>query len=54
MSELQDNKKDLPNLNKREDMELKYINRATGICGKYQSIHHQYHSLRRRREREWK
>lgn len=54
VSELQDNKKDLPNLNKRGDIELRYINRAAEIGGKYQSIHHQNHSLRRRGERECK
>lgn len=52
--ELQDNKKDLPNLNKRGDIELKYISRAAGIGGKHQSIHHQNPRLRRRGDREYK
>lgn len=41
VSELQDNKKDLPNRNKSGDMELKYMNRAAEIGGKYPSIHRQ-------------
>lgn len=50
VSELWDNKQDLPNLNQRGDTELRYINRAAETGGKYQSIHHQNQSQKARRE----